>query len=241
MDPQQQGPQQQQAPPDLAAMVQHLAALQQQQVQAQQQHQQQVATMMEQLAGVSAAVEGLAQSAASSSQPEVPQPQPSPSRAAPALCSFKLPKPAMFTGRAPQELPAWLFTMETFLRNSGLDLETPAAAAGAACYLQHSAMVWYEAAVKQAGGQNPHATFGEFKAALTAFFQPIDPSVTARDCLMSFQQTGGYKGYAASQNASRPAHVHAVPVCPLHVPQAAPCLSRRNKKPSTNTHKQHQA
>ena len=45
------------------------------------------------------------------------------------------------------------------------------------------------------GGQHPFASFRQLKQALTVFYQPVEPAVTARDRLMSFKQTGTYQDY----------------------------------------------
>jgi hypothetical protein len=108
--------------------------------------------------------------------------------------AFKLPKPLPFTGK-PKELAPWLFSMEHYLLQTGVPLDTPQAAAAAASYLQQSAVTWYEAALTNNGGQHPFASFRQLKNALMVFYQPVDPALTARDRLMSLKQTGTYQDY----------------------------------------------
>ena len=147
--------------------------------------------MAAQIAQVAAAVQGAQQPAA----PPQPAPPPPPSPVVPQLPSaFKIPKPSAFTGN-PKELTSWLFSMESYLQHTGVELESPQAAAAAASYLQQSAVIWYESAVKSRGTQHPFASFDEFKHALTVFYLPVSPAVTARDWLMTFKQTGQFRDY----------------------------------------------
>lgn len=202
MDPEQQA---QQAAPAMDPAIQQVFV--QMQAAMQQQAAQQQAFMEQQ-------AQAMAQVNAQLAQLQIPQQAPAqapvpPAAAVPAPAAAPLaapalpkpPKPNKYDGKNPKKLfKGWVFGMSSFIKASGVALDTENAVLTAVPYLEGTLANWYELQERNAGGALPFSTFQALVAALTAHILPQDQAVEARSRLYNLQQKGAVSGYNGAFN-----------------------------------------
>ena len=136
-----------------------------------------------------------------SSAPPHPNPTLSPSSSSNPIL-IKPEKPEKFDGtkKASANLDAWLHSCRSYLRHSGLDLETPRAVEYASAFLSGSAASWFQAERQRRPDHLPDSagfpSFSSFSDALRRSLGALHPSVKARHDLALVHQETSVDEYA---------------------------------------------
>lgn len=132
-------------------------------------------------------------------QLQVPAPQQQQQQAS---SSFKCPKPDMYSGKPASQITSWLIQMEAYLAESNVNLLQDVAVAKAAMYLKGPLLEWYQVQKSNQQGNIPFPDWAAFKATLTTYLLPVDPSITARDRLDNLRQLSSVAQYASEFNST---------------------------------------
>ena len=102
-------------------------------------------------------------------------------------------KPEAFSGAPREPVDLWLFQIDQWLTAGGVtaDHERIVLATG---LLRNSALLWWRSIY---GRPDTPITWQAFMESITAAFQPINPTESARDRLANLRQTGPVRTYAS--------------------------------------------
>ena len=134
----------------------------------------------------------------------LPPPLPQPSSSSSSSAHLPRPeKPDKFDGsrKANANLDAWLHAMRTYLKNSGLDLNSALAVEYAAGFLTGNALSWFNSERLRNPDSLPDSagfsSFSSFSDALRRSLGVLDPELKAREDLKAIRQESSVDDYAS--------------------------------------------